>query len=106
MSSCRAWLHTGGQTAGYTQPVHEGCDYQYANWPRPAHGGYDPDSVVMISDGLCGSTCSVRARTSAAPSVCGCPHGIASLGLDGSLCCVAVSGSLLRGLNTRSLSRC
>jgi hypothetical protein len=51
----------GGVTADYSSLVHDWCEYEYEFWAPPGagFGGIDPSNVILLSDGLCGSTCSV-----------------------------------------------
>jgi hypothetical protein len=51
----------GGVTAQYSNLIHEGCEDEYYNWAPPGagFGGIEPNRVMLLSDGLCGSTCSV-----------------------------------------------
>jgi len=50
----------GHSEAKYSRPIHEGCSAPFTQWLSPSvHSGYQPENVVLVSDGLCGSTCSV-----------------------------------------------
>ena len=65
----------GGITGTYSLLVHEGCQYRFDDWTTPGAAGqclrtnnssdtppaalYDPDNLMLLSDGMCGSTCAV-----------------------------------------------
>lgn len=51
----------GGVTEQFTALFHDSCYAEYFSRLTPAdiNPGYEPKNVVLISDGMCGSTCSV-----------------------------------------------
>jgi len=56
-------LHTrGGVTHSYSQLVHDDCTYYFDVWPKPRHYTYTPVSILVLTHGYCGSTCSVFLR--------------------------------------------
>jgi hypothetical protein len=61
MSSGAVSRTRGGVTAEYSGLIHEGCEVEYSKWAPPGagFGGVSPENVILLSDGLCGSTCSV-----------------------------------------------
>jgi len=53
-------LERGGVKAEYTALFHDACSDYYSHIAPPdINPGYKPDNVVILSDGLCGSTCAV-----------------------------------------------
>jgi hypothetical protein len=54
----------GGVSAYYTSFVSQGCDDAFTMWiPGQATGlSLRPENVILVSDGLCGSTCAVFSR--------------------------------------------
>jgi len=56
-------LHTrGGVRNAYSQLLHDDCQDDYEIWPKPRHYIYSPVSILVLTHGYCGSTCSVFLR--------------------------------------------
>eukprot|EP00823_Brevimastigomonas_motovehiculus_P004094 TRINITY_DN2615_c0_g2_i1.p1 TRINITY_DN2615_c0_g2~~TRINITY_DN2615_c0_g2_i1.p1 ORF type:complete len:839 (-),score=223.05 TRINITY_DN2615_c0_g2_i1:208-2682(-) len=51
----------GGVSQAYSVPLHESCEWEFAQWlaPGTVFPGFSADDILLISDGLCGSTCAV-----------------------------------------------
>ena len=53
-------LNRGGVSSQYTALFHDNCASAFAAWaPADINPGYTPSNTVILSDGVCGSTCSV-----------------------------------------------